>query len=317
MMTIQIVSFGRRQAVADRTRSSFEVPGMKRSGVCVVAARCAPYCAVILWLSPPVHAAEPAFRETLRRYVDARSDETRSTEPPPGFASVVEHSIGLEYSVMLRKDGIDEPVDADHHRFHAGDQIRVRIQPLSELYIYVFFDDQGGCRRCLLPSDKNSPRLAKYDQPVELPSDGSVFEFEAAAEQETFTLIATQKPDEDLAGLCDLVCKKRSDRLSPEERTLQADLASKNQRAMTAIQDRQQKAVFYRGRLSPQSLSRAAADMKQRGADDVVVVEPPGEKQTSTLVMMFSTSTAAPKLVVSIALKATRAAAEKPRAPRG
>lgn len=290
---------------------------MKRQNLRVVAVRCAGYCALVFLGSIELRAAEPAFRDTLRRYVNERASDASSHESPPGFPSAIEHSIGLEYSVMLHKDGIDEPVDPDRHRFHAGDQIRVRIQPLNDLYIYVFFDDDRGCRRCLLPRDKNSPRLARYDQPVELPSDGSVFEFEAAAEQETFTLIATQQPDTDLTSLCDLVCKKRGD-LSPEERLLQADLASKNQRALTALQDRQQKAVFFRGLLSPQSLGRAAADMKQRGAEDVLVFEPPGEKQTSTLVIIFSNSTLPPKLVVRISLKANRPApAEKPRVPRG
>lgn len=284
-----------------------------------IAARCAGCCASLFLLlgGLQLRATEPAFRDTLRRYVNQRASDVTSDESPPGFPSAVEHSIGLEYSVMLHKDGIDEPVDPDRHRFHAGDQIRVRIQPLNDLYIYVFFDDERGCRRCLLPRDKHSPRLARYDQPVELPSDGSVFEFEAAAEQETFTLIATQQPDNDLTTLCDLVCKKRGD-LSPEERTLQADLTSKNQRALTALQDRQQKAVFFRGLLSPQSLSRVAADMKQRGAQDVLVLEPPTEKQTSTLVIIFSNSTSPPKLVVSIPLKATRpAAAKSPQVPRG
>lgn len=290
---------------------------MKSPGVRVIAMRCVAYCALVLFGCAGLRAAEPAFRDTLRRYVNERASDASSRESPPGFASAIEHSIGLEYSVMLHKDGIDEPVDPERHRFHAGDQIRVRIQPLNDLYIYVFFDDERGCRHCLLPRDKNSPRLARYDQPVELPSDGSVFEFEAAAEQETFTLIATQQPDHDLTSLCDLVCKKRGE-LSPKERTLQADLTSKNQRALTALEERQQKAVFFRGRLSPQSLSRVAADMKQRGAEDVLVLEPPGEKQTSTLVIIFSNSTVPPKLVVRVPLKANRpSAAENTRAPRG
>jgi hypothetical protein len=264
-----------------------------------------------------LRAAEPAFRDTLRRFISERAGDTANHESPPGFPSAIQHTIGLEYSVMLHKDGIDQPVDAERHRFHAGDQIRVRIQPLNDLYVYIFFDDQRGCRRCLLPRDKNSPRLARYDQPVELPSDGSVFEFEAAAEQETFTLIATPQPDNDLTSLCDLVCKKRGE-LSPEERALQADLISKNERALTALETRQQKAVFFQGHLSPQSFSRVAADMKQRGAEDALLVEPPGNKQTSTLVLIFSNSTSPPKLVVRISLKANRpSAAKNTDVPRG
>lgn len=290
---------------------------MKPPDLRLVAFQCVGCCALMAFGSMKLPAAEPALRDALRRYVSQRANETTNHESPPGFASAIEHTIGLEYSVMLHKDGIDQPVDAERHRFQPGDQVRVRIQPLNDLYIYVFFDDQHGCRRCLLPRDKNSPRLARFDQPVVLPSDGSVFEFEAAADQELFTLIATPRPDSDLTSLCDLVCKKRGE-LSPEERALQADLIHKNERALLALQDRQDKAIFFRGRLTLQSLGRAAADMKQRGAQDVLVLEPPSEKQTSTLVVAFSNSTAPPKLIVRISLKSNRPAAAKPTpAPRG
>lgn len=292
---------------------------MKRPSTSFARLRC---CAIlaVLWLD--VHealSAEPVFRDTLRRYVSQHKEgATKPEQPPPGFPASIEQAIGLEYSVLLHKDGIDEPVDPHRHRFHAGDQIRVRIQPFNDLYIYVFFEDPQKCRRCLLPSDKNSPRLARYDQPVELPSDGSVFEFEAAADQETLTIVATVQPDSELTTLCELVCKKRSDRLTPEERILQGELKLKNERAMSVIHDRQQKAVLYRGRLSNQTLGRVSDDMKQRGAQEAVVEEPPGEKQTSTLVAMFSNSTARPKLIVTIPLKATTASpAEAPRLPRG
>lgn len=292
---------------------------MKRLGTSITLRRCCAFFS-ILWLGFSVApAAEPVFRDSLRRFVSQRKEgETKSEQPPPGFSNGVEQAIGLEYSVMLHKDGIDEPVDPHRHRFHAGDQIRVRIQPLNDLYIYVFFEDPQGSRRCLLPNDKNSPRLARYDQPVELPSDGSVFEFEAAADQETLTIVATEQPDMELTTLCELVCKKRGDRLTAEERSLQAELKGKNERAVAVIQNRQQRAVIYRGQLSNESMGRVSSDMKQRGAQEAVVEEPPGDKQTSTLVAMFSNSTAPPKLLVTIPLKSkTTSPAAAPRLPRG
>ena len=284
-------------------------PGMKRPGMMVAVARSVGCCALVLVCLIEASAVEPGFRDALRRYVGQQKNigDTSGGDTPPGFSTEIERAIGLEYAVMLRKDGNDEAVDPEKHRFHAGDQIRVRIQPLNDLYVYVFFQDGRGCRRCLLPSDKNSPRLAKHDQPVELPSDGSVFEFEAAAEQETLTLIATQRPDDELTTLCDVVCKKRDDLLTPEERSLQTDLRTRNKKALAAIQERLQKAVAYHGRLSGQALSRLSAEMTHRGAQDALIEEPPGDKQTSTLVVMFSKSTTSPTLAVSIPLKATSA----------
>lgn len=285
---------------------------MKRPGT-FAAARSALGCAVVLFCLAPLHAAEPAVREMLRRYLGQHQESgSKNEEPPPGFSLPVEQAIGLEYAVLLRKEELDEPVDPASYRFHAGNQIRVRIQPLNDLYIYVFFEDEQGSRRCLLPSDKNSPRLARHDQPVELPSDGSVFEFEAAADQQTLTIVATQKPDNDLTTLCDMVCKKREERLTPGERTLQAELKGKNQRALAAIEERQQKAAVFRGRLSVEALTRLSADMKQRGAEDALVEERPRDKQTTTMVALFSRSTAPPKLVVMIPLKASGASAASP-----
>lgn len=276
---------------------------MRRPGIIVAMARrvC---CALALVFVFNARADEPEFRNSLRKYVGQLKD-TQGIEAPPGFSTAIQQAIGLEYAVMLRKDGTDQSVDPEKHRFQAGDQIRVRIQPLNDLYVYVFFQDGRGCRRCLLPSDKNSPRLAKHDQPVELPSDGSVFEFEAAAEQETLTLIATQRPDEDLTALCDMVCKKRDDRLTPQERSLQSELQARNDKALAAIQDRLQMAVAYHGLLSPRALGRLSAAMDERGAQDALIEEPPGDKEPSTLVVMFSKSTSSPKLAVNIPLKAT------------
>ncbi|HVX10918.1 MAG TPA: DUF4384 domain-containing protein [Pirellulales bacterium] len=267
-------------------------------------------CALMLVGVLQTRAAEPVYRDLLRRYVGQHKDSSNAGTPP-GFSTSIERAIGLEYSVMVHKDGTDQPVDPEQHPFHAGDQMRIRIQPLNDLYVYVFFEDGQGCRRCLLPSDKNSPRLAKHDQPIELPSDGSVFEFEAEARQETLTLIATQQPDDDLATLCDVVCKKREDRLTPEERARQLEFKARNQRSVAAIQDRLQKAVAFRGRLSGQALGRLSAAMTQSGAEDALIEERTGDNQSSTLVVLFSKAATPPKLAVSIPLRATGTGASR------
>lgn len=257
-------------------------------------------------------AVEPPFRDLLRRYV-GHLKEAEDLKDRLGFPAEVSQAIGLEYAVLLRKDGLDEAVDPAKHAFQAGDQIRVRIQPLNDIYVYVFFEDDRGCRRCLLPSDKNSTRLAKHDLPIELPNDGGVFEFEAGAKRETLVLIATERPDANLTTLCEAVCKKRQDRLTPEDRAVQTDLRSKNDKELSLIHERLSKAVAFRGRLSAPALTRLSAEMKQIGAQDALLEEPPLDKQTSTLMVLFSNSGSPVKLAVTIPLRS--AAAETAKLP--
>lgn len=290
---------------------------MKCPGIKIAIARAVGCCAVVticlaaVVCLAEVPAVEPPFRDLLRRYVGHHKDSVE-VEDKLGFPAETNQVMGLEYAVLLQKDGVDEAVDPEKYLFHAGDQIRVRIQPMNDLYVYVFFEDDRGCRRCLLPSDKNSPRLAKHDQPVELPSDGSVFEFEAGAKQETLVLIATERPDANLTTLCEAVCKKRDDRLTPEERAVQTELRSKNEKELASIHDRLAKAVAYRGRLSAVALARLSAEMKQVGAQDALLKEAPFDKQSSTLVVLFSKSGSLPKLAVTIPLKSAMAAAKLP-----
>lgn len=266
----------------------------------VVLVCCCAVAVLHFWVE--AQGAEPPFREVVRRYIGHRKDVSQK-EPPAGYPTDVSQSIALEYAVKLRHNGSDESVDAEQHQFVPGDQIRVRIQPFDDVYIYVFFEDEGGCRHCLLPSDKNQPRLAKHDQPIELPTDGTVFEFEMGCKGETLVLVATKDLDPDLAALCEAVCKKRSATLTPEERTAQAELRQRNDKALAAIQDRQSLAVGYHGRISSQSLARVAAEMKERDVADALLVEPPGADQPSTLALFLSKSEASPRLVIRIPLK--------------
>lgn len=251
-------------------------------------------------------AAEPAelpYRETVRHYVFHRG-EPSTVQQPDLFPLDDERIVALEYTVLLRKDAHDEPVDTDKHRFKPGDQIRVRIQSLQDLFLYVFFEDEAGCRRCLLPSDKDLPRLVKHDQPVELPTDGSVFEFEAAAKPGSLVLIATDEADPELTTLCDAVCKKRDALLTPEERSVQTGLRQRNEKALAAIRKVQAMALAYRGRLSAKVLDHLAAQVLKAGADDVLVEEPANENQTSNLVMLITKSASRHKLAVTIPLNA-------------
>jgi hypothetical protein len=260
-------------------------------------------CAVTAFaLSATAHGAEPTWRETLRRYASHRNEVVQH-EPPPGYPADASHFIALEYAVQLRRDGLDEPVDPATYRFHTGDQIRVRIQPFNELYVYVFFEDEQGCRHCLLPTDKNSPRLAKRDQPIELPTDGTVFEFEAGSKGETLVLVASNDIDADLSTLCDAVCKKRDATLTPDERSTQLALRQRNDKALRSIFSRQTMAVAYRGQLSTKALMQVSAEMEERSALDATILEPPGKDEPSTLAMFISKSESPLRLAVTIPLE--------------
>ncbi|HVA49745.1 MAG TPA: DUF4384 domain-containing protein [Pirellulales bacterium] len=256
-------------------------------------------------LSSEVGGVEPAFRDVLRRLTTQRNAAVEQNQPLGDSSHV--HEIAIEYAVQLRKSGLDRAVDPEKHRFQPGDQIRVLIQPFSDAYIYVFFEDERGCRRCLLPSDKNSPRLARRDQPVELPTDGTVYEFEAGFTSARLVLVASKELDGDLTTLCEAVCKKVNGPLTPEERTTQVELRLRNERALAVIRNQQSMAVAYHGRLSSQALSRIWAEMEERGAADALLVEPPGSGQASTLAMFITKSHRPARLVVSIPLKSEEA----------
>ncbi len=92
--------------------------------------------------------------------------------------------------------------------------------------------------------------------------------------------------------------------MRPEERSLQLDLKARNERTLAAIQDRLHKAVAYHGRLSAQALGRLSAAMTQGGAQDALIEERTGDKQSSTLVVLFSKAATPPKLAVNIPLRA-------------
>lgn len=254
-------------------------------------------------------AAEPPFRDAVRRSLAPRKPAEEPT-PLPGLPAELEQAVALEYSVLLRKEGADETVDPAKYSFQPGDQIRVRIQPLRDLYLYVFYEDAVGRRRCLLPADRNTPWLTKRDQPVDLPTDGSVFEFDGKSGEEELTVVALDKPDDDLAAMCDLVCKKAENKLTAEERVTQGELRTRCQVMLKSIEDRQAQAARFRGVVNEAALAKLSREWKQSGAAAVVLEEPPGPRQTATLALSASKTGGRPALVVTIPLKSGPAKAD-------
>ena len=259
-----------------------------------------------------LRADELAFRDLVRRYVESQSPD-KPAEPLPGLPRNVKKVIALEYAVLLHKEGQDRPVDAASYQFHRGDQIRVRIHPLNDMYIYVFCEREGGQRLCLQPLSKEAPPLARHNRPFELPADGSVYEFDRASGEEKLIVVATQKPSEDLAALADMVCKKSDDKLTPEEKVRRDELQARSQKVLQALREEQSRSTQYRGLLSEQALTNVGAESQHQGAVQAVLEEPPHDKLTGTFCMAASfRAEDEPELFVTILLRAAPAAAVKP-----
>jgi hypothetical protein len=180
---------------------------------------------------------------------------------------------------------MEEPVDAATHQFNVGDQIRVRIKPLSGLYIYIFHEGASGQRVCLLPTDNEKPPLAKADQMLDLPQDGSVFEFSPPAGEEKLIVVATEEPSDDLAALSNVVFKKPDDQLTPSEKELQDKLKARSQKTLKSIRDRQALGTRYRGLFTEEAVSNVSKEMGDKGTSRAVLEEPPTGKQSSTFAM--------------------------------
>ncbi|HVW38669.1 MAG TPA: DUF4384 domain-containing protein [Pirellulales bacterium] len=254
----------------------------------------------------------PPFRALVRRYVETQAPD-KPAEPLPGLPRDVKKIIALEYTVLLHKDGQDQAVDAASYAFHRGDQIRVRIHPLNDLYIYVFYEREGGQRLCLQPISKETLPLAKRNRAFELPADGSVYEFDRSSGEEKLLLVATEKPSEDLAALADMVCKKSDDMLTAEEKVRRDELKARSQKVLQILRDEQLKSTQFRGVLSEQALANVGAQSKRQGSIQAVLEEPPHDKLPGAFCLAASFKTEnEPELFVTISLKAVPAAAAKP-----
>lgn len=254
---------------------------------------------------------EPEYREMVRRSVERRRPNLRPGRLP-GLNRDVHDVIGLEYTVLLHHEGKDLPVDETTHEFHQGDQIRVRINPLSDMYIYIFYERAGGHRLCLQPISKESPPLARHNEAFELPADGSVYEFDAPAGEEKLLIVATTQPSEDLAALADMVCRKRDDKLTAAEKTHRELLKARSQKILQALRDEQKSSAQYRGLFSEQAMVKVSEESQRRGAAQAILEEPPHGKQKGTFCAAASfDSRNQPELFVTITLRSVPDAGAK------
>ncbi|HEX4150454.1 MAG TPA: DUF4384 domain-containing protein, partial [Pirellulales bacterium] len=237
--------------------------------------------------SPAAWAAESTYRDLVRKYV---ADKSQGVQPAnlPGLAAKVEDVMALESTVMLRKNGEEQRVDANEHEFEIGDEIRVRIKPVSQCYIYIFYEGASGARKCLLPADDEKAPLAKVNEELALPSDGSVFEFTPPAGEDKLIVVATEQPSEDLAALANVVFKKPEDQLSPAEKTLHDSLKGRSDKTLKSIRERQAQGTKYRGLFDEEAVSKVSAEVQSRGTTRAILEEPPTGKQSSTFAMAAS-----------------------------
>lgn len=256
-------------------------------------------------------------RDLVRKYVHrqdqiAATGTSQTTGPKKGdvpdkLPGDLRKVIALEYTVLLRKGDDEEAIDPHEHQFKLGDKIRVQVQPLSDLYIYIFHEGASGQRTCLLPSEEETAPLAKRERTLRLPSDGGYFEFEPPAGDERLIVVATEEPV-DLTVLSSLVFKKPDEKLSSEEEAIQQKLKARAQKTLKSIREQQTQGTKFRGLFTDEVLAEIGGELKDEGATRAVLEEPPHGTQKSTFTMSVSPDKeGAGELFVSIPLKSTAA----------
>jgi hypothetical protein len=251
-------------------------------------------CAV---LSSSAVAAEPTFRDLVRKYL--KTGDGNHLASKLGAKTGVEGVVALEYKVLHKTDAGETPIDPATHSFNIGDKIRIRIEPLSEMYVYIFHEGASGERVCLLPTEEEQAPLVKAGKTIDLPSDGYL-EFAAPPGDEKLIVVATEKPIADLAGLSNVVFKKPNAALTPAEMEIKEKLKASGQKVLQSIKARNEQTA-YRGLLSDEALAKVGAQAATR---DVTLEEPPhGDQQSSFAMACSPKGSAKPQLMVNIPLK--------------
>lgn len=274
---------------------------MKRhclSGLCAILA-------VAFVLTPlTIQAAddEMTFRDLVRKYT--KDGDGKTLAKSIGFSKNVEHVVALEYAVLLKAADKETPIaDLKTYQFKLGDQIRVKIQPVSSAYIYILHEGASGHRLCLLPTSDEKPSLVKGGSSVSLPEDG-YFEFAEPPGNEQLLVVATETAVSDLAGLTNVVFNKPDDQLTPQEKEIKKNIKAKVQERLKSIREHQAETTTYRGLLADDAMKDFTRDVKQSGATETLIEEPAGGKTGSTFAMVASTkSDAQSALFVTIPLR--------------
>jgi hypothetical protein len=241
---------------------------------------------------------EGTMRDLVRRYV--KDKDPALLKAATGLD--VQHVLALEHTILLVKDGKAEPLaDPEKRQFKIGDQIRIRIRPVTDAYLYIFNEGASGERICLLPDKEEKAPLVKAGEAVDLPMDGGSFEFIAPPGKELVRVVATDKPAEDLAGLLHAVFKKQD--LTPAEEDLKKSIRAKIEARLQSIGKKQDQTITYRGLLTKEAMKDVRTKVDQGGGDEIVLRELPNQKQTSTFTMVAGAKADAQPLMLTIPLQ--------------
>jgi hypothetical protein len=249
-------------------------------------------------------AGEPTTRDLVRKYI--QEGNGKELGKLIGFTKEVAHVVALDYSIAVRQDGQEKDVDPLNHQFQIGDQIQVKIQPVTDAYIYIFHQGASGEKTCLLPKEDRGEQapLVKGGTTIKLPDDGYL-EFVAPPGAEELIVVATEKPTADLASLSNVVFKKPDEQLTPAEQEVKKTMISTVNKTLNSIRERQAKSNKFRGLLDAEQMKEHFTG-KTRG----VLEEPPHDKSGSTFVVSATTETQdSPSVWVNIRLKSIPGAA--------
>jgi hypothetical protein len=240
---------------------------------------------------------EVTVRDLVRRY--NKDKNTTALKNATGLD--VKHVLALEHTILITKDGREEPVlDPEKRQFALGDQIRVRIRPLTDAYLYIFYEGPGGERKCLLPDKEEKAPLLKAGESVDLPTDGT-FEFIAPPGKELLRVVATEKPTSDLAGLLNVVFNKPN--LTPQEEDLKKAIRAKIEARLQSISTQQAQTMTYRGLPTKEAIESFRE--KNEDAGEIVLRELPGGNRDSTFTIKVGEKPIRP-LLLTIPLQSVR-----------
>lgn len=210
----------------------------------------------------------------------AQSRDLFRSQMKTQFTSIV----ALQYEIVLLEDGKEKPIlNPDEHVFSLGDQILVRIEPVEDVYIYIFQEGTSGHRSCLLPQDDETAPMAKKGETITLPDDGTAIEFGLPVGKEKLIVAATVEPSKDLAALANAVFKKDAELLTGRELEERKRLRAKNAQVLESIGKQMAAGVTYRGLLADDKTKDFVEKARERGVGSVV--SPPSGDETSTFAM--------------------------------
>ncbi len=266
-------------------------------------------CMIPLMGEQGLTAEEPlTFRDLTRKYF-ADKDGSQLGKLV-GLSEPVKHVVALDYTILLRAEDGEKAVDPKSHQFNLGDKIRLKIQPLSDAYVYIFHEGASGERVCLLPAKQEKAPFVKGDAAIDLPGDG-YFEFVTPPGDEELVVVATERPISDLALLSGVVFKKPGDQLTPAEQALKSTFKATVSKTLTSIRKRHDERMTFRGLPTQKGREKFAEEVSQSKASEVNITEPPHGKVGGTFAMVASTDEA-PNLLVSIPLQSIAARSSTP-----